>query len=101
MHWSRFHSYPMKLAVRDAYSYRRDDALLPFDDAGPVVFMDGDCVLCTQGAKLIARLDRAGEFRICPIQTPLGQSVLKHYGLEPGDPDSWLWTATPTPHWMR
>jgi predicted DCC family thiol-disulfide oxidoreductase YuxK len=81
----------MRLTARDAYSYRRDDAVLPFDDANPVVFMDGDCVLCTQGAKIIARLDRAGEFRICPIQSSLGTSVLKHYGLEPDDPESWLY----------
>ena len=81
----------MRLTARDAYSYRRDDEVLPFDDANPVVFMDGDCVLCTQGAKIIARLDHAGEFRICPIQTPLGASVLRHYGLQPGDPESWLY----------
>ena len=81
----------MRLTARDAYSYRRDDEVLPFDDANPVVFMDGDCVLCTRGAKIIARLDHAGEFRICPIQTPLGASVLKHYGLQPGDPESWLY----------
>jgi predicted DCC family thiol-disulfide oxidoreductase YuxK len=83
----------MRLAKRDAYSYRRDDAVPPFDDAGPVVFMDGDCALCTRGARIIARLDRAGEFRICPVQSPLGRSVLKHYGLEPGDPESWLYLA--------
>ena len=81
----------VKLAARDAYSYRRDKSVLPFDDRGPVVFMDGDCVLCTFGARAIARLDRAAEFRICPIQTPLGESVLRHYGLNPQDPDSWLY----------
>ena len=81
----------MKLAVRDAYSYRADKAVPPFEDSGPVVFMDGDCVLCTAGARAIARTDRAGEFRICPIQSSLGQSILKHYGLKPDDPDSWLY----------
>jgi hypothetical protein len=30
----------VKLAARDAYSYRRDNTVLPFDDRGPVVFMD-------------------------------------------------------------
>jgi predicted DCC family thiol-disulfide oxidoreductase YuxK len=83
----------MKLAARDAYSYRLDDAVPPFEDRGPIVFMDGDCALCTRGARLIAKLDRAGEFRICPIQTPLGQAVMRHYGLDPDDPESWLYLA--------
>lgn len=83
----------MRLAARDAYSYRLDKTVPAFEDRGPVVFMDGECVLCTRGARMIARLDRAGEFRICPIQSPLGRSLLKHYGLEPDDPESWLYLA--------
>jgi predicted DCC family thiol-disulfide oxidoreductase YuxK len=83
----------MKLAARDAYSYRLDDAVPLFEDGGAIVFMDGDCALCTRGARLIAKLDRAGEFRICPIQTPLGQAVMRHYGLDPEDPESWLYLA--------
>lgn len=79
------------LIERGAYSYRRDAAVLAFDHCGPVVFMDGDCALCTRGARVIARLDRAGEFRICPIQSPLGRSMLKHYGLDSEDPESWLY----------
>jgi predicted DCC family thiol-disulfide oxidoreductase YuxK len=81
----------MKLSAREAYSYRQDRAVPPFEDAGPVVFMDGDCALCTRGAQLIARLDHAGEFRICPIQTVLGKSILRHYGIAPDDPESWLY----------
>ena len=81
----------MKLSARGAYSYRQDRAVPPFEDAGPVVFMDGGCALCTRGAQLIARLDHADEFRICPIQTVLGQSILRHYGIAPDDPESWLY----------
>jgi len=83
----------MRLAARDAYSYRSDDAVPAFEDSSPVVFMDAECALCSRGARLIARLDRAGEFRICPIQSPLGRSVLAHYGLDAGDPESWLYLA--------
>ena len=78
---------------REPYSYKRDPIVPDFDDSGPVVFMDGDCVLCTTGARLIARLDRKEEFRICPIQTPTGAAVLRHYGLEPDDPTTWLYLA--------
>jgi predicted DCC family thiol-disulfide oxidoreductase YuxK len=48
-------------------------------------------VRCARAAQLIARLDHAGEFRICPIQTVLGQSILRHYGIAPDDPESWLY----------
>ena len=73
------------------YSYRNDKSVPAFDDSGPVVFMDGECVLCGTGARLIAHLDRSSEFRICPTQSPLGHAMLSHYGLDPDDPDSWLY----------
>jgi predicted DCC family thiol-disulfide oxidoreductase YuxK len=55
--------------------------------------MDGQCMLCSVGARLIARFDRAGEFRICRTQTPLGEALLRHYGLSPADPESWLYVV--------
>ncbi len=76
---------------RPPYAYRADPAVPAFPDDGPVVFMDGECLLCTTGARLIARFDRKGEFRICRTQSPTGQAVLTHFGLEPADPDSWLY----------
>lgn len=83
----------MRLARRDAYSYRNDVAVPAFDDGGPVVFMDGECMLCTQAARVIARMDTAGTFRICPVQSPLGRAMLGHYGLRADDPESWLYLA--------
>lgn len=80
----------MRLIEREAYSYRGNDTVPAFEDRGPMVFMDGDCALCSRGAWIIAKLDHAGEFRICPIQSTLGQSMLRHYGLDPQDPESWL-----------
>ena len=76
---------------KDAYSYRSDPAVPDFDDEGPRVFMDGECVLCTTGARLIARFDKANEFRIIRVQSNTGQAVLKHFGLDPEDPESWLY----------
>lgn len=73
------------------YSYR-DDPLVPaFDDSGPIAFVDGQCTLCTSCARFIARFDRKQEFRICRIQGPLGRAVVRHYGLDPDDPESWLY----------
>lgn len=61
-----------------------------FDDAGPIVFMDGGCALCTRAACIISRLDSRGVFRICPVQSATGRAVLAHFGLDADDPDSWL-----------
>ncbi len=75
---------------RDAYSYKRDPSVPTFDDRGPIAFMDGDCVLCTFGARLIARFDHKNAFRICRVQTPVGRAMLEHYGINPDGPESWL-----------
>lgn len=73
------------------HSYRSDPTVPAFDDSRPVTVMDGECVLCSIGARLLVRMDKAGEFRICRLQTPLGRSLLLHYGLAPQDPESWLY----------
>ena len=59
----------------------------------PVALMDADCALCTRGARLIHRLDRANTIRICPVQTAAGRAALAHYGLDPQDPETWLFVA--------
>lgn len=74
-----------------SYSHRVDDGVPLFLDEGPIAFMDGECALCSWGARLIARYDTKAEIRICPIQTKLGQTVLTHHNLCPNDPDSWLY----------
>lgn len=79
-----------ELIPRALYSYRDDPTVPPFDDSGPVTVMDGDCALCSFGARMIARFDRDEVFRICPGQTALGTALLGHYGLKPDDPESWL-----------
>ena len=52
--------------------------------------MDGNCALCSFGARAIDWLDRSGDIRICPIQTATGQATLRAHGLDPSDPDTWL-----------
>lgn len=79
------------LMQRAAYSYRSDPNVPDFDDRGPLTIMDGDCALCTVGARVIARLDRKQAFRICPAQSALGSALLGHYGLKPGNPETWLY----------
>jgi predicted DCC family thiol-disulfide oxidoreductase YuxK len=53
--------------------------------------MDAQCALCARGARWIAHNDRRDEFRIIPIQSALGRSLLIRNGLDPDDPASWLY----------
>ncbi|MDJ0700053.1 MAG: DCC1-like thiol-disulfide oxidoreductase family protein [Woeseiaceae bacterium] len=76
---------------REPYSYRADPRVPDFDDSGPVTVMDGECVLCSVGARLIARFDKAAEFRICRAQSPLGQALLQHFDLSIDDPETWVY----------
>ena len=74
----------------DDFSWRTDPAVPRFQDSGTVVFMDGECVLCMSGARLIDRFDRKRQIGISPTQSVLGNAILKHFGMAPEDPDSWL-----------
>ena len=75
---------------RAHHSYRDDPNVPAFDDAHPVAVMDGQCALCTFGARLIAKLDKRQRVRICPVESDLGSALLAHHGIDPADPESWL-----------
>lgn len=77
--------------MQPAYSFREDSNIPPFDDSRALVVMDGECALCSRGARMIAARDNRDEFRITTAQSPLGQALLRHYGLNPEDPESWLY----------
>lgn len=75
---------------RAAFSYREDPAVPHFDEDHWHVVMDDRCGLCARAARRIARLDKGDQIRIVPISSDLGQSLMRHYGLNPADPQSWL-----------
>ncbi|MDX8353691.1 thiol-disulfide oxidoreductase DCC family protein [Cognatiyoonia sp. IB215182] len=62
----------------------------------PVAVMDADCALCSWGARMIHRLDRTGDVRIAPIQSATGAALMRANGLDPIDPDSWLFIVDGT-----
>lgn len=68
-----------------AASYREDKRVPPFPDDRPIVIFDGKCVMCSGFANLILRRDRARRFRLLAAQTPLGEALYRHYGLNPID----------------
>ncbi len=74
-----------------AYSYHHDGAVPRFSDGGPCTVMDAECGICARGATWIARNDQHEEFRIIPLQSDLGRSLISHYGMDPCDPTSWLY----------
>lgn len=75
----------------ERFSYRTDPRVPTFDDDSPIVIMDGECALCTGAARVIARLDKVGIFRICAAQSNLGRALLQHYDLDADDPTTWLY----------
>lgn len=52
--------------------------------------MDAQCALCARGAAWIAGNDKAERFQIVPVQSPLGDMLMRAEGLDPSDPSSWL-----------
>ena len=80
-----------EVCARPPYSYRDDPAVPRFDHGGPIAIMDGECALCASGARAIARFDRERLFRIGRTQSALGAALVRHYGLDPEDPETWLY----------
>lgn len=78
-------------ALNSSYSWRTDGHVPAFEDTGPVTVMDATCGLCARGAKWIARHDREAAFRIIPLQSDLGAALMRHFGMDPDDPLSWLY----------
>lgn len=76
------------MVPREAYSYRRDPSVPPFPDDKAIIVFDGHCVFCSRGMRAILALDKAGQFRLLPAQTPLGEALYRHYGLDPADYES-------------
>jgi predicted DCC family thiol-disulfide oxidoreductase YuxK len=63
-----------------SYSYRQDAKVPSFPDDRPLFVFDGVCVLCSSGAAWLMRHDKHQNFRYTSAQSPLGQSLYRHYG---------------------
>ncbi|PRY79739.1 putative DCC family thiol-disulfide oxidoreductase YuxK [Yoonia maritima] len=61
-----------------------------------VAVMDATCALCSWGARMIHRLDKSGEIKIAPIQSDTGAALMRDNGLDPLDPDTWLFIENGT-----
>jgi predicted DCC family thiol-disulfide oxidoreductase YuxK len=70
---------------RGPYSYRDDLSVPPFPDDRPIIVFDGVCVLCSGWARFVMRHDPEGRYRLLTVQSPLGQALYRHYGLDTRD----------------
>ena len=82
----------------EPFSYRDDPAVPPFEAPDHFTVMDAECGLCAKGAAWIARNDSEEKFGIVPAQSTLGAALLRHYGMDPDDPLSWLYIAQGHPY---
>jgi predicted DCC family thiol-disulfide oxidoreductase YuxK len=72
-------------SMAERYSYRADPEVPAFSDDRPIIIFDGHCALCSGWVSFVLRHDRAGDFRLLPAQTALGEALYHHYGLDPED----------------
>ncbi len=64
-----------------AFSWRSDTDIAPLPDAKVIFVYDGVCVLCSGGARMVARADTHDRVRFVSGQSARGQALLIHYGL--------------------
>ncbi|MBX5152600.1 DUF393 domain-containing protein [Rhizobium lentis] len=70
---------------RADYSYRTDPAVPAFADDRPLIVFDGECVFCSGWVKFVLKHDRQRRYRFLAAQTPLGEALYRHYGLDTRD----------------
>lgn len=74
----------------EPYAYRRDAAVPAFDDALPIIVFDGKCVMCSHFATFVMKNDRRARLRLLAAQTPLGEALYRHFGLNHGAFDTYV-----------
>ncbi|MFM1814150.1 MAG: hypothetical protein RLZ98_845 [Pseudomonadota bacterium] len=89
---------PEHLAGFAPYSYRTDPQVPDFPDADPLIVFDGHCLLCSRFAQFVARCDKDQHYRFASAQSPLGQALFHHYGLDTRDFETNLLIADGRPH---
>ncbi|MXR41622.1 DUF393 domain-containing protein [Halobaculum sp. WSA2] len=56
----------------------------------PVILFDGVCNLCHGAIRFLVRHDAEGVFRFAPLESPVGQALLRERGLPTEDHDSFV-----------
>ena len=53
-----------------------------------IILFDGVCNLCDKAVQFVIEHDKKDIFRFVPLQSELGQQILKHIGVNPTNVDS-------------
>jgi predicted DCC family thiol-disulfide oxidoreductase YuxK len=72
----------------DESTDERDVAAVVDNLDGPVILFDGVCNLCNAAVRTVVRYDDAGVFRLAPLQSPVGQELLRRHDLPTANFDS-------------
>lgn len=50
-----------------------------------IILFDAICVICNRWAKFLIQYDHAAYFKLASVQSPLGEAILKYYGMSTTD----------------
>ena len=56
--------------------------------AGPIILFDGACGFCSRSVVFVVERDPKARFRYAPLQSPVGQGILRSAGLPTDDLDT-------------
>ena len=71
-----------RLSQLAPYSYRTDPAVPAFPDDKALIVFDGVCVLCSRLVQFAIKRDPDAAFKLCTVQSEIGQALFRHYGLD-------------------
>jgi predicted DCC family thiol-disulfide oxidoreductase YuxK len=56
----------------------------------PVIVFDGQCVLCSRGARFVLKHDRKEHFLLASVQSEAGGALCRRFGVNRADPETML-----------
>lgn len=62
--------------------------MLDFPKDKKIILFDGVCNLCDTAVQFIIKYDKKDDFRFVPLQSNLGQEIIKHIGIDTQKTDS-------------
>jgi predicted DCC family thiol-disulfide oxidoreductase YuxK len=69
----------------EPYSFADDPEVPPFDHGKGLIVFDHACIFCSSFIRFVFARDTSGRFLFTAAQSPLGQALYRHYGLDPTD----------------
>lgn len=58
---------------------------MPDSTDNPIILFDGVCKFCHASVQFVIKRDQHHHFRFCPLQSPKGQQLALHHGIENPD----------------